>query len=67
MHCNIKHDPEHGWVIYENADKPSTSGTWIHPKPYNRAKYDISNSPPVVVYDGMVVKAVSYAFKFNFE
>ena len=60
-HCNIKHDETYGWIVYENA-RPSTSGTWFHPKPYYKARISIENSPPVVLQKGMIIKAHSYTF-----
>ena len=62
VHCNIKHDETYGWIVYENTDKPSTSGTWLHPKPYYKARVSIENSPPVVLQKGMIIKAHSYTF-----
>jgi pSer/pThr/pTyr-binding forkhead associated (FHA) protein len=47
-HCKIKYDKDQGWLIREFSDtKLSTSGTWLHPKTYNRARMSKNNSEPV--------------------
>ena len=61
-HCNIKYDANYGWIMYENADTPSKSGTWFHPKRYFQAKLSLENSPPVQLLNGMIIKAHSYSF-----
>ena len=46
-------------------DTRSTSGTYLHPKTYNSAKYENTMSEPVVVYDAMEIMAYSFVFKLN--
>jgi pSer/pThr/pTyr-binding forkhead associated (FHA) protein len=64
-HCKVYYDNEHGWMITEHADAPAMSGTWLHPKNYFKAKAAIENSAPVLMHDGMQIKAHTYLFKFN--
>ena len=63
-HCKVFYDPTHGWLIQEH-ETPSTSGTWLHPKSYFKAKTGGENSAPVLMHDGMEIKAHTYLFKFN--
>ena len=64
-HCLVFYDETHGWMIKEFEEKPSTSGTWLHPKTYFKAKASVENSAPVLMHDGIEVKAHTYLFKFH--
>ena len=33
-HCQVFFDRKYGWMIKEDEEAPSTSGTWMHPKFY---------------------------------
>jgi pSer/pThr/pTyr-binding forkhead associated (FHA) protein len=58
-HCVIGYDDNLGWTI---TDTKSTSGTWVHPKTWLKARIDVENSMPVLLRDGMIVKAHTYTF-----
>ena len=63
-HCKVYYSSEHGWMIKE-FDKPAMSGTWLHLKNYFKAKTSVENSAPVLMHDGMEIKAHTYLFKFH--
>lgn len=63
-HCQINYDTEMGWVVKEEIR--TTNGTWVHPKQYQKARYDLSHSSPVLLTDRMVVNAGSYQLEFEF-
>jgi len=61
-HAKIFYEEGLGWII---QDLGSTSGTWVHPKTYSKARVDVENSMPVLLRNGMIIKAHTYAFQFN--
>ena len=65
VHARVFYDNEHGWMVKEYP-KPSTSGTWMHPKTYLKARHTKQNSLPVLIKEGMVIKAHTYTFQINF-
>jgi len=47
-HAKIYYEEGNGWII---EDIGSTSGTWMHPKTYSKARVDVENSMPVLLRD----------------
>ena len=67
VHGEFFYDPEDGWMITEDPARPSAAGTWLHPKSYFSARIDTSNSLPVILQDGMLIKACTYLFEFTYQ
>lgn len=63
-HCKVYYSQVHGWMIREH-DKPAISGTWLHLKNYFKAKTSVGNSAPVLIHNGMEIKAHTFLFKFH--
>jgi len=61
-HAKIYYCKDNGWVL---TDKGSASGTFVHPKTFISAKAGGSNSMPVMLRDGMTLRAYTFALKFN--
>lgn len=63
---------EHGWINYTEQDgwtfedKNTTSGTYVHPKQFVKAKTDFSNSYPVEMWDGIQIRVNTMIMQFNF-
>lgn len=66
-HCKVLFEPGFGWVVREHDDKIALSGTWLHAKSYYKARTSVENSAPVLMHDGMEIKAHTYLFKFHIE
>ena len=63
-HLIVSYDKELGWVM-ENLSV--NSSTWIHPKLYSQIFVaDKSNSPPMFLRSGSIVKARSFNFLFTY-
>ena len=68
QHFKIVYDETHGWMLreyFDTKEKLTPSGTWVHPKTYTLSKYARSQSEPVAMYDGMLIKCYSFLFKFT--
>eukprot|EP00347_Sterkiella_histriomuscorum_P024254 403331771 len=63
-HCQIHYDEKHGFYV---KDHYSSSGTWAHLKTYHQSKNTTLNSYPVLMYQKMQVKVLSFLFEFEFE
>ena len=67
QHAKVRYDKDFGWLIKEfSDDKKSTSGTWIHPKTYNLARYSTGHSDPIKMYDGFKVRSHEFLLQFDF-
>ncbi|CDW87739.1 UNKNOWN [Stylonychia lemnae] len=64
LHCYIEYNEELGWIL---TDPRSTCKTWAHLKTYNQSRNTSLNSYPVLMYQDMYVKVLTFLFRFTFE